>query len=195
MTDPVRLLSTAWRSLQASRAMRRLRAMSWPVWLGAGGWLVAVALAVLLAPAWRAQADEQLAAVARAASTAVAAARAPSPSPSQRPSAATLPDAGRTPQRSAEVLALARRQGLELRRVRETLDEAGHLQLSLGGQASYAAVRGFVAAALAADPALALDRLRLQRADAAGALLDVDMQWTLLHRAPPRERKAGEAVS
>jgi hypothetical protein len=40
-----------------------------------------------------------------------------------------------------------------------------------------------VAAALLADTALVLDRLRLQRAGAAVAELDIDMQWTLLHNA------------
>jgi hypothetical protein len=68
-------------------------------------------------------------------------------------------------------------------RVQQRLDNTGpvqRLQLGLAARGRYADLRAFVAEALRADPALALDRLSLRRASPAVADLEADLQWSLL---------------
>ena len=173
-----------------------------PAVAGALALLSALMLGAVLAPRWQAQAQaqEQATQSDRRAAAAVAVAAAVT-APSNRPVGsrqamwADWPGAERTPERSAALLQLARRHGLTVQRAREQADPAGHFQLGLSGQASYPALRSFVAAALAADPALVLDRLRLQRAAPAVAELDVDMQWTLLQRAAGADAAADAAAA
>jgi hypothetical protein len=159
--------------------LRDQAASAWPLWAGAAAAVMATLLLLGPVAQWQTQAEEELAAASRA--------RQSSPSPAAVAPVAVagvliLPEATQSPERSARLARLARRHGLQVQRLREQFDAAGQLQLSLSGQAPYASWRAFVAAALAADPALALDRLRLQRADADAAVLDADTQWTFLHR-------------
>ena len=158
-------------------------------WAGAAALLLATLLSVVLARQWQAQADAQLAAAQRSLGPvsdtragpqrpALQAVSAGEPDPKAR-----LPLADQTPDRRAALMALARRHGVDVQRATEQADSAGQLQLALAGRARYTALRAFVAAALLADPALVLDRLRMQRASAAAADLDVDLQWTFLHRS------------
>ena len=162
-------------------ALREHAPRAWPWWAGVAA--TALALALLRGPAaqWEAQADEQLSAMARAARPASATDASLVPA-SVAVAPQTLPEAGRSPERSARLSQLARRHGVQVQRLREQWDSAGQLQLSLSGHAPYASWRAFTAAALLGDPALVLDRLHLQRPDASAAELDADTQWTFLHR-------------
>jgi Tfp pilus assembly protein PilN len=158
---------------------------AWPLWLGAAALLLAALLAGLLAPRWAAEADAQLQAVQAQTLRVPVAAPPEPPSPAAGPAAVAWPTAAQSPARSEALVALAGKQGLALQVWREQVDAQGQLQLSLSGRARYPALRAFVAAALRADPAASLDRLRLQRDDAATAELDFEMQWTLLQQPPP----------
>ncbi|MBP6900091.1 MAG: hypothetical protein KBC73_08390 [Burkholderiaceae bacterium] len=138
---------------------------------------------------WRSERDARLATAAR-----------PGPTPSAGPDdaaarlQAALPPPGQAPQRVAELLALARRQGLTLRGAQQRLPDAqrradqaapGRLELALLAEADYGQLRRFVAEALAQDAGLVLGSLRLQRADARTARLQAELQWVLLSRPRP----------
>lgn len=106
----------------------------------------------------------------------------PEPGWAARPApaaSAQWPSAQQLDRRLADVLTLAKRQGIVVLNQSERVDRGGHLQLTLGLQAEYPALRRFVAAALAADAALALDSLRIQRNDEADSRLEVQLRWTL----------------
>lgn len=167
-----------------------------PMWVacaGAAALLLAALLSAVLAPRWQAQAAVQLAATQSALQSSLR----PAPQPAVRATVfkSDLPMLVRTPERRAALMVLARRHGLAVQRAAEQADAAGQLQLTLAGQARYAALRAFVAAALLADPALVLDRLHMQRASATAPDLDVDLQWTLLHRSEPLESNVTPKVT
>ena len=185
--NPARPWSDRWPRhwpLKTLMALMPLRA-AWPLWLGAAALGLAALLAGVLAPRWADEADAQLQALQAQTRRAPVAAPAAQPGPAAQPLAAAWPAPAQSPARSEALVALARKQGLALQVWREQVDGQGQLQLGLSGRARYPALRAFVAAALLADPAAALDRLRLQRDDAATAELDFEMQWTLLQQAPP----------
>ena len=168
--------------MKPPRLPAALEGAGWPGLAGALALVLALLLAGVLAPSWRAEADAGRQAAQRVARQAAQqAARAPAPPPA--PAEAPLPDAEHTPERAAALLDLAPLHDVNLRHAREQTDAGGQLQLGMTGQASYAALRAFVAAALAADPALVLERVRLQRPTPAAAELEIDLQWTLLQRA------------
>lgn len=152
---------------------------------GAVALLLAALLSAVLAPRWQAQAAVHLTATQSALQASLRPAMQPRADVHASASNADLPSLARTPERRAALMVLARRHGLEVQRAGEQADAAGQLQLALAGRARYPALRAFVAAALQADPALVLDRLRMQRASATAADLDVDLQWTFLHRSGP----------
>ncbi|RVU45119.1 hypothetical protein [Rubrivivax rivuli] len=168
--------------------------------------LVLLALAVLLAawaaPRWRAEAEAARARHRAAQAQAVDEAVREAVRQHERQQAAkaeTLPhwpwpDAAASPRRAAALDLLARRQGLQLLQVRQQLDAAQHWQVSMVGSGAYGDIRRFVERALAADPALALDRLRLQRDDADTPVLRFELQWSLLHHPAPRSAGATEAA-
>ena len=167
--------------MKPPRLPAALEGAGWPGLAGALALVLALLLAGVLAPSWRAEADAGRQAAQRAARQAAQqAARTPAPPP---PAEAPLPDAEHSPKRAVALLDLAPLHGVNLRHAREHSDAGGQLQLGMTGQASYAALRAFVAAALAADPALVLERVRLQRPTPAAAELEIDLQWTLLQRA------------
>jgi hypothetical protein len=159
-------------------------------WPGVAGVLVLATAALLsagLAPRWQGEADQRLQAAQRARPPV---ARLPVPGRVQ--AVAPWPAADATPGRSLALLALARHHGVNVVRVREQTDPAGHLQLSTAGRGRYSALRDFVSESLAGDSALLLDRIHLQRPAAGDAELDFELQWTLLQRAAaPASASAG----
>ncbi|CAD5373513.1 conserved hypothetical protein [Rubrivivax sp. A210] len=87
--------------------------------------------------------------------------------------------------RVAALLALAEGHGLTLRRAefRHQAEPAlglARYRITLPAEGGYAALRDFIAASLAADPALALDALRLARAEGGG--LRAELRFTLWTR-------------
>lgn len=166
---------------------------AWPAVAGAAALAVAAALVLWLAPHWRDEAEARLAQMRSSARWAGPEAR-PQAQPIQEKAAPGWPAPAASPRRAAALSALARRQGLELLQLREQVDASAQLQLGMNGRASYPALRQFVERALAADPALVLDRLRLHRGEADELLVAFELQWTLLHRASPGELAAGPAV-
>lgn len=170
---------------------------AWPAWGGAIALMAAAVLTLQVSPQWQRQAEQHLAAVEQAGRVRVGPAggangtnNAKGPADPIRAGTTSAqvqdgfewPAPERSHARGDALVALARRQGLSVQIWREQTDAQGQLQLSLTGRARYPVLRGWVASALAADPAAVLDRLRLQRADAAAPELDFEMQWTLLHR-------------
>lgn len=157
-------------------------APAWPAAAGLGALAVAGALVLFAAPRWRAEAEARLAELRTGLRMAETQAQSPA-LPAAQGAAPAWPPAAASPRRAAALSALARRHGLELLQLREQLDAASYLQLGMNGRASYPALRQFVERALAGDPALVLDRLRLHRGEADDMLVDFELQWTLLHRA------------
>ena len=176
----------AFSGLQRALRLPQWTPAAWATAAGAAALVLAALLSGVLAPHWQAQAEAQLVAAQRAvrASQPRPVAHSSSPDAEAQPKA-ELPLPAQTHERRAALMALARRQGVDVQRAGEQADGAGQLQLVLAGRARYPALRAFVAAALVADPALVLDRLRMQRSSAAVAELDVDLQWTFLHRSEP----------
>ena len=164
-------------------------AEAWPWWAAGLAVLGALVLSAGLAPRWQQAAERQLSAVHGAgAAVQERLAFQPAFQPVSRPAVDSmptqtprLPPAAQAPDRVAAVTALARHHGLALLLVQEQNDAQGQMQLVLSGQGRYPELRAFVAGTLAADAAAVLERLRLQRADAATAELNFEMQWTLLH--------------
>lgn len=149
----------------------------WPGALALLALAVAALLALGLTPRWSAQAQALLASFEQLASRAdkQRATAAASPVAGQ-----TWPAAEQTPERVAGLLRLATPAGLRVVRSSEQAAAGGHLQLSLGAVGSYAALRLYLSHALAADPALVLQHVRLQREDDDAAPLRVEMRWVLL---------------
>ncbi|MDT7838949.1 hypothetical protein [Aquabacterium sp. OR-4] len=149
--------------------------------------LVAAWLALLLAPRWRAEAAVAGQALTlRARQAQPAATVPPPPGPAQRLHEA-LPPAALAAQRLTGLLALAQRHGLAVGSVHQAPllrgDGLHSVPMVWRAQGRYADVRGFVAAALQADPALVLEQMRLGRAGPAAAMLEVDLHWQMLQRA------------
>lgn len=161
----------------------------WPLWrerLGLPGTLALLALlaagllAGVLTPRWQAQADSGVAAAQRSlrAQAALKARDA-----AQRPAAAerpVWPSAASTPDRAAALLSLAQRSGVSVQRSREQAGDGGHLQVSSSARGSYAALRSYIGEALAEDPALVLERIRLFRSTPDAREIEAELQWTLL---------------
>jgi len=207
---------------QAGRALRRAwRELSgrgrWLIALTLLALLVAATLAGALTPAWQRAADAD-------AQATLAAQRAwrqrPLP-PVARPAApgwrSGLPDASAADLRLAELLDSALRHGLTVARSQQQWRElapaaqpgaaaqaaaiaaaepgVSALLLTMQVEGSYADLRSWVGDALAADPQLALDALRLQRPTAASAQFSAELQWALLQRAAAAARDAAVTTS
>jgi hypothetical protein len=151
--------------------------------------LAAALLAGLLAPRWQQQAvAAQQAADNRARELRQARRVALAPPPSAVNAAFELPAPGRARQRLADLLLLAQRHGVQVahteqRLVRDARGGQEHWAVAMPAQARYDDLRRFLEAALRADPALALNSLRLQRERADVAALQADLQWAL-HQQP-----------
>lgn len=137
--------------------------------------LLALALATVLEPHWRSAAaslDAQLGPVAAV------------------PQAPAWPPAEAHAPRVSTLLGLARRYDVKLRGLREAAavsageEGVAWRTLTLSAEGRYAALRAFAASALAADAALALDSLVLQRNDAEQGLLHAEFGFAFGHAAP-----------
>jgi len=157
-------------------------------WPGAAAVLAlagAALLGAVLAPRWQAQAQARLAGFEQASLRADrqrAAATLPAAA------GAVWPPAEQTPERVAGLLRLAAPAGLRVLRSSEQAAGGGHLQLSVSASGTYAAMRAYLSKALAADTALVLQQVRLQRDDDDAAPLRIELRWVLLQdgSAPPR---------
>jgi hypothetical protein len=173
------------------RAWRQQPALARALWAVAELALLAAAvMALVLVPRWQDEADSaqrQALAWRRAAQ-----ARPPGPPPAAAPPPwrDSLPAADQAEARLAALLAAAQRQGVAIGRSQQQwrplaaaqpgTAALSSVQLTMQADASYAALRGWVAQALAADPHLALVGLRLQRSTPDAPRLSAELQWALL---------------
>jgi hypothetical protein len=197
----------------ARPAGHRLAAFGRPLWqawqrqpklgrrltvLAALALLAAATLAWGLTPAWQQAADrDQRAAQAdqRRWRQRPPPAAAPAAAPSWR---SGLPAASALDRRFADLLDSALHHGLAVGRSQQQWRDlapgapasgqpaVSAVLVSLQVDGSYADLRAWVADALAADPHLALDALRLQRTGPGSATLNAELQWALLQRAALR---------
>ena len=167
----------------ARRALAALGTLALAAALLLAGWLV---------PSWQAETADaqarQRSALRDAARRAAGATNAAT-DPAAAPLAAALPPAQASGDRLAALLADAAAAGLQVASMRQARPRPGAggvlaLPLTLQAGGSAAALRRHLAQALAADPALVLDSLRLQRADARSERLEIELRWTLLAAAP-----------
>jgi hypothetical protein len=178
------------------------RALGAPGWAGIAGLLLALVLGAVLAPHWQARA-EQLHAQARSERIAAAdAARRlrsdPALATRNVPTAAPWPAATQRLARIDRLLALAREHGVQVLGAQHAPGARGALRpadadadatapvwstVTLPARARYADLRRFVAAALAADSALALDAVRLERQPDEGVALRVELVFGLASAA------------
>lgn len=163
--------------------------------LGCAALVLALLLATGAAPAWRAEAGT--------ARTQLAALRAEQVRAADRQrltttlSVASWPPMADDAARVQVLIGIAQRHGVRVRALRQERSGAGvpasrrdapagarWLRVAMSADGAYPALRRFVEAALAADAALALDSLVLQRGDAASASLRAEFGWAL-GSAPP----------
>jgi hypothetical protein len=172
----------------ASLAPRRLLLVAALIWtfvvVAQSVWLPEQrdAVAALRDEALRAQ--QQARALQGRAAAGMQASAAVSPAEAFR---ARFPASADNAQRSARLLALGRRHGLEPRRVEfgysvEPTLGLGRYRVTLPVQGRYTHLRAFVAEALASDNALQLDTVSLRRSDTRSAEIEVQLQFTLLSR-------------
>lgn len=169
-----------------------LRAWGWPALLGLAFGLAGGALAVWGTPPLQ-QAQGRAEAQLRQARAAARLARAmPDAAASERLDArerfmSTFPPAAQRQQRLGALWSLAREHGLAVRRseFRAVSDDAlglARYRITLPLEGPYPALRRFIEQALLQDAALSLDRLRLDRADAASPVLRAELQLSLWSR-------------
>lgn len=173
---------------------------------GAGGvaLVLAALVAAVLVPHWQQQAADEH----RAWQTERRSARARpavAPAPAALPWTAELPGSPDNEARVAALLRSAEQNGVQVQRSQQQWATgapaaAGQpviavLQLSMQVVAPYAALRSWAAQALAADPHLALDALRLQRSNAGQTALTAELQWALLLQADRDSAPAPAAVA
>ncbi len=178
-------LDTHGRSLWNS-----LRALGWPGGLAALCLALAGVLAQQLTPRWQAQTEEWAAQEARLRrglrSQAAVAAAAESPAALLE----TLPPAHERQQRLADLLEIGLRLGLVQQRSEQRVNVDAptgleRLRVHMPVQGSYAQLRQYLGAALAHDPALSLDVLRLRRPQRESPMLQAELVWTLHSRREP----------
>jgi hypothetical protein len=100
----------------------------------------------------------------------------------------SFPEAAGRHRRVERLMQLAAAQGLaarrsELRTQASAVSGLQRLRVTMPVTGGYAQVRRFVEQALRDDPALGLDQLRLERADATQRPLRAELQWSLWMRA------------
>ena len=98
-----------------------------------------------------------------------------------------LPPSGERQQRLADLLEMSLRLGLNSARTehRLTVDPASgleRLRVSMPLSGNYATLRQFIGSALAHDPALSLDSLKLRRASPQATDVDAELVWSLHSR-------------
>jgi hypothetical protein len=159
------------------RILRPPPAFGWPGVIALLALLLALPLALWATPHWQQQAEQLRRERLR---------RPPPPPPPAPPPEPTLPVTGESSQRVADLLALATRSNVAIDRTQqrsETSAQVRRLRLVLGAHGGYTELRSYIAAALQADPALALDRLRFSRPNATAGALQADLQWSLIEPA------------
>lgn len=166
---------------------RLVRALGWPGLAGLAALLLAVA-AIALGQRWdaRAAALQAEARTLRAKARPAAAATAVPVSVQQWQAA--LPAAAARQQRLADLLELSIRMDLNSARTEHRLatnEGLERLRVTMPLTGSYAQVRRFIGAALAHDPALSLDALKLRRVSPVSTDVDAELQWSLHGRAAP----------
>ncbi|PZR24937.1 MAG: hypothetical protein DI538_27765, partial [Azospira oryzae] len=172
-------------TMRMPRLPAPLQPLGWPGVAGA----VALLLAALLA--WQGQRwDAQAAALeveVRQLRARAAPARAAAAVPlSVQQWQATLPPASERQQRLADLLELAIRLDLNGARTEHRLSQGEgleRLRVTMPVSGSYAQLRHFISTALAHDPALSLDAIKLRRSSPLTADLDAELQWSLHGRA------------
>ena len=97
---------------------------------------------------------------------------------------AALPPASQRQERLADLLELAIKSGLTSARTDYHLNvDAGlgveHLRVNMPVTGHYGQLRAFIEAALARDPGLSLDSLKVQRATPQSDQLDAELTWSL----------------
>jgi Type II secretion system (T2SS), protein M subtype b len=163
-------------------AVRRLGA---PGLVGLAALLLA-AVAAVLSQRWDAKASalQAEARALRAQARPVAAASAVPVSMQQWQAA--LPMSAQRQQRLADLLELAIRLDLAGTRTEHRLASSEgleRLRVTMPLTGSYDQVRRFISAALAHDPALSLDSVKLRRLSPVSAQVDAELQWSLHGRA------------
>lgn len=168
-------------------ALQRLhQALGLPGLAGVAALLLAAA-ALLLAQRWDARATA-LQAEARAWRAQARPAAAAAVPVSAQQWQATLPGAAERQQRLADLLELGIRLELSGARTEHRLatsEGLERLRVTMPVSGSYAQLRRFIAAALAHDPALSLDAVKLRRASPLAAEVEAELQWSLHGRAAP----------
>jgi hypothetical protein len=176
----------------ALRPLTRLETRAWLAVAGVVAWMAALAVAGS-AIAQRSQLLAMREAVAQ--SALIAQRRRPPSSLRAQPALppaegfrAAFALADTRQQRLEGLLDAVERHGLrwqrsDLRQTREVEISLLRYQVTLPLVGSYGAVRSLIDDALAADPGLSLDRLRVSRRDARSAALDVDTTWSLWMQA------------
>lgn len=164
---------------------RLVKALGWPGIAGMAALVLAV-VAIVLAQRWDAQAAA-LQAEAQALRAKARPAVATAVPVSVQQWQAALPAASERQQRLADLLELSIR--LELNGARtehrlSTTEGLERLRVTMPVTGSYAQVRQLIGAALAHDPALSLDAIKLRRASPLSADVDAELQWSLHGRAP-----------
>ncbi|MGQ3094684.1 MAG: hypothetical protein ACT6RP_14615 [Roseateles sp.] len=169
------------------RLDRIARLLGWPGLFGLAALLLAVAAAVL-SQRWDARAARLQAEARELRAKARPAAAVASVPVSVQQWQATLPSSGSRQQRLADLLELSIRLDLSGARTEHRLatsEGLERLRVTMPVTGSYAQVRRFVSAALAHDPALSLDALKLRRVSPLAADVDAELQWSLHGRAMP----------
>jgi hypothetical protein len=165
------------------------RRLGLPAGAAAAGALLALVASALLVAWWVPQWQVETAQALQAAhglqqQQRRQAAAAPAGAPPWLAWRGTLPSAATRQEHLADLLALALRHGVTVARSEQRIEPLADLGLEryrvlMPASASYADLRAFVEAALLAQPALSLDRLRLQRSAGSTTLVEADLQWSL----------------
>jgi Tfp pilus assembly protein PilO len=169
------------------RIARLVKALGWYGLAGIAAGVLAF-IAIVLSQRWDARATA-LQLEARQLRAQAAPARLATAAPlSVQQWQAGLPPSTDRQQRLADLLELGIRLELNAARTEHrlsTTEGLERLRVTMPVTGSYAQVRRFISAALAHDPALSLDSLKLRRASPMAVEVDAELQWSLHGRAAP----------
>lgn len=177
------MMGLLWQARQAARRLGAIGLLGLGLLLAAG-----VGYALLLRPAETARAADQAKLVRL-----VHASRhhvAPAPVPVDSGLLPTLPTVRDIPVLLTTLTSLAEQQGVSLPQGQVTLHPIANssllrLELRLPVRADYPAVRGFMAASLAALPSLSLDGFTFKRADIGATQVDAELRLSFYLRPRP----------
>jgi hypothetical protein len=181
----------AWQDAAQPRvaeALAVLRGWGWPAAVGGGLIAAAMLVALVATPGLERQADAERAEASQLRHQALQQAqRGAGPAPEKTGAEAfrsAFPAASARAARVAALLARAPEHGVAVRRAEFRYQPEPALGLAsyrivLPAEGSYSALRSFVTDGLRSDPALALDAVRLNRADDPAAGLRAELRFTL----------------